>query len=111
MNRKYIETFVEGNFDTLFEISVRDKERCFLQNGGISQNCPNAWKTWVGNFKAGMFSIPPWSPDSNPIENIFSLFTDWIGRKSIRRWFDKEEFWGICYLSKKDNVGIGYWCC
>ena len=41
MNRKYIETFVEGNFDTLFEISVRDKERCFLQNGGISQNCPN----------------------------------------------------------------------
>ena len=68
MNRKYIESFVEGNFDTLFEISVRDKERCFLQNGGISQNCSNAWKAWVGKFKAEMFSIPPRSPDSNPIE-------------------------------------------
>ena len=73
MNGKYMESFVERNFDRLFEISVGDKERCFLQDGDKSQNCANARKAWTEKCKAEMFSIPPRSPDLNPIENVFHL--------------------------------------
>ena len=51
MNGKYMESFVERNFDRLFEISVGDKERCILQDGDKSQNCANARKAWTEKLK------------------------------------------------------------
>ena len=92
MNGKYMESFVERNFDRLFEISVGDKERWFLQDGDKSQNCANARKAWTEKFKAKMFSIPPRSPDLNPIENIFHLVQIELERKALEDNLIKESF-------------------
>ena len=106
MNGKYMESFVERNFDRLFEISVGDKERCFLQDGDKNQNCANARKAWTEKFKAEMFSILPRIQDLNPIENIFHLVQIKWERKSLEDNLIKESFKEFIIRVKRTTLGL-----
>ena len=106
MNGKYMESFVERNFDRLFEISVGDKERCFLQDGDKNQNCANARKARTERFKAEMFSILPRIQDLNPIEIFFHLVqTEW-DRKALDDNLNKESFEEFVIRVKSTTLGL-----
>ena len=92
MNGQYMESFVERNFENLFELTVGDKERLFLQDGDRSQNCSKARKIWTETCNAKMFSIPPRSPDLNPIENVFHLLEKDLERSALEENLDSETF-------------------
>ena len=70
-------------------ISVNPTGKLFLQDGDRSQNSKKA-KTALDEVGSRQFSIPPRSPDLNPIENIFNLVKaklreDAFDKKSRRR--------------------------
>lgn len=76
INGEKFSNIVKKNFPTLFEKSSNNVNCIFLQDGDPSQNSAiarDALET-MGYWK---FSIPPRSPDLNPIENIFHL----VGKK------------------------------
>ena len=106
MNGKYMESFVERNFDRLFEISVGDKERCFLQDGDKNQNCANARKARTEKFTAEMFSILPRIQDLNPIENFFHLVQIEWERKALDDNLIKESFEEFVIRVKYTTLGL-----
>ena len=68
--------FVTKHFPVAFNKSYHPYSRSFLQDGDPSQNSKKA-KVALSKIGAVQFSIPPRSPDCNPIENMFS----WAERK------------------------------
>jgi len=71
MNGEYFKTFVRRNFKAMFKASGKDS-LVFVQDGDPSQNSAVA-KAAMAKCKAQILSIPPRSPDINPIENYFHL--------------------------------------
>jgi len=69
--------FVKKHFPIAFRRSCNTSgAENFLQDGDPSQNSKKA-KVALANIGAAQLSIPPKSPDCNPIENFFAL----IGRR------------------------------
>ncbi len=71
MNGEYFASFVDRNFMNMFEIADKDSF-AFVQDGDPSQNSAVA-KLAMKRANAQMLSIPPRSPDLNPIENFFNV--------------------------------------
>ena len=63
--------FVHKHFKEAFEKSNNPKDKLFLQDGDPSQNSRKA-NDAMYKVGAKKFSIPAWSPDMNPIENVFN---------------------------------------
>ena len=72
LNGQSFANFVRELFPGLFHNSSNPKGKLFLQDGDPSQNSKKA-KEAIHGMGAHKFSIPPRSPDMNPIENIFHL--------------------------------------
>ena len=62
---------INNHFEDIFVKShKRYQSKMFLQDGDPSQNSAAAKKA-LEKIKAEVFSIPPRSPDLNPVENLF----------------------------------------
>ena len=72
LNGESFANFVRNHFPPCFAKSCNPDARVFLQDGDPSQNSAVARKAFV-EVNGTKFSIPPRSPDLNPIENIFHL--------------------------------------
>ena len=68
---KLFAEFIENNFLEIFKNSCNPTRNVFVQDGDPSQNSKAA-KTALSKIGAVQFSIPPRSPDLNPIENVFN---------------------------------------
>ena len=64
--------FIENNFIDIFKSSCNPAGNVFVLDSDPSQNSKAA-KTALEKIGAVQFSIPPRSPDLNPIENVFNL--------------------------------------
>lgn len=64
-------SFIENEFPDMFHRADKDTD-LFVQDGDPSQNSRKA-KDAMERCSAQLLSIPPRSPDINPIENIFHL--------------------------------------
>ena len=62
---------VDQKFPQAFQLSINPHNKAFLQDGDPSQNSKLARDAFE-NIGAKMVSIPPRSPDLNPIENFFN---------------------------------------
>ena len=67
------------------------KDKLFLQGGDPLQN------SRMGNnamYKVGLkkFSIPAWSPDMNPSENVFNYVSTKLYEESLNRNMNLENF-------------------
>jgi transposase len=71
INGEKFAEIVRRIFPDLFRRSANPLGRLFLQDGDPSQNSAQA-KRAFDDVNARMFSIPPRSPDLNPIENVFN---------------------------------------
>ena len=95
MNGQYFESFIDNNFTVLFQRANNNdsRYRLWIQDGDPSQNSARA-KRAMARANAVLLSIPPRSPNINPIENMFHLVS-----KKLR--VDALEL-GIKFESYKD---------
>ena len=72
LSGKLFAEFTENKFLEIFKSSCNPTGNVFVQDDDPSQNSKAA-KTALAKIGAVQFSIPPRSPDLNPIENAFNL--------------------------------------
>ena len=83
--------FARKHFPAVFDRCELDgQQRLFLQDGDPSQNSERVKKV-LGSLGA-VFSIPPRSPDLNPIENVFKLLGDRLRNDALDRDIERETF-------------------
>ena len=91
MNGNLFAQFVENNFPDIFKESCNPSGNVFVQDGDPSQNSKAA-KISLEKIGALQFSIPPRSPDLNPIENVFNLVERQLNNDAIRDKISKESY-------------------
>ena len=91
MNGQRFVDFVREHFPRIFPTSANRKGKLFLQDGDPSQNSKKA-KDAMHSVGARKFSIPPRSPDLNPIENIFNQVKRKLSSDAIERNIEQESF-------------------
>ena len=84
MNGQLFANFLRENVPQMFEHSANPKGKLFLQDGDPSQNSKEAHIA-VGQVGCKLFSIPPWSPDINPIENVFHFLRKKLGEDALAK--------------------------
>ena len=72
MDGAYFADFVQKNFRELIRKSCNPSGKMFVQDGDPSQKFAIARKA-MQEVGVQVHSIPPHSPDINPIENVFHL--------------------------------------
>ena len=82
---------IRQEFPALFERSANPKGKLFLQDGDPSQNSKKS-RDAMNDIGAKKFSIPPRSPDLNPIENIFHLVKSKLCEDAYEQHIAKEDF-------------------
>ena len=91
MNGQLIADFIRENFPQMFEHSANPKGKHFLQDGDPSQNLKNAHSA-MDQVGCKLFSIPPRSPDINPIENVFHFVSKKLGEDAKAKEITHESF-------------------
>ena len=91
IDAKKFSAFVKEHFASMFKKSPNPKGKLFLQDGDPSQNSAKARTAWdaVGARK---FSIPPRSPDLNPIENVFKSVKARLHEDALEKRIEREDF-------------------
>jgi len=75
----------------MFEKANKGDCKLWIQDGDPSQNCALAHCSWLA-LGAKLLSIPPRSPDINPIENFFKLVKDHLTKDAIANNITWESF-------------------
>ena len=83
LSGKILPQFIENNFIEIFRSSCNPAGNVFVQDGNPSQNC-KATITVLDKIGAVQFSIPPRSPDLNPIENVLNLVERKLSSDSVK---------------------------
>ncbi len=83
--------YVRLHFPCIFEKSANPTAKRFVQDGDPCQNSAVARRAFkeVGALK---FSIPPRSPDLNPIENLFHLVSKQLEKDALDMQIKQETF-------------------
>ena len=87
----FFEKYVREQFPILFGKANKTCSRLCVQDGDPSQNAASVQKE-LRKIKAKVFSIPPRSPDLNPIENLFHLVRKQLNRDAISKNIVKESY-------------------
>ena len=91
LNGDHLKNIILNYFNDIFCLCNRPNSRIFIQDGDPSQNSAVARKA-LNRIGAKLFSIPPRTPDLNPIENAFHLV-----KRSLARVMD-------CSLTQIDFI-------
>ena len=91
MSGRLFADFVNEHFERVFQSSSNQGAKRFLQDGCPSQNSKVA-STAIDKSNAKLFSIPPRSPDINPIENVFNLVKRQLQTDARDNKITKETF-------------------
>ena len=88
MTGEYFATFVRTHFNDMFEDAGKDSYT-WVQDGDRSQNSAQA-KQAMKDVNAHLLSIPPRSPDINPIENVFHLVQKKLRKEAVQHHIERE---------------------
>ena len=91
MTGKLFADFVRESLPEVFSKSANPKGRYFLQDGDPSQNSGVASAALL-KIGAYPFSIPPRSPDLNPIENLFNLVRKALADDAVTKKLEAESW-------------------
>ncbi|KAK3707517.1 hypothetical protein QZH41_006508 [Actinostola sp. cb2023] len=91
LNGPYFAKFIDDNCETMFVIADKGQRRLWLQDGDPSQNSAMA-RAAMARANCELLSIPPRSPDLNPIENVFKLVSDALREQAITSQIKKETY-------------------
>ena len=87
--------FIQDRFHDMFANSPNPRGKLFLQDGDPSQNSALARQA-MDAVGCRLFSIPPRSPDINPIENCFNNIRRQIRKDAISKKITKETYPDFC---------------
>jgi len=90
MSGGYFASFIRRYFEDMFLDSGKDSST-WVQDGDPSQNS-RAAQNAMKDVKANLLSIPPRSPDLNPIENLFNVVHKELSYGALRSDIRKETF-------------------
>ncbi len=82
MSGDYFKGYISRKFPTLFQTADKLPSKLWIQDGCPCQNSKAA-KMAMSESEADLLSIPPRSPDINPIENLFHLVRRELDRQAI----------------------------
>ena len=91
LNARYFKDLVEREFGNMFKRANKGNSKLWIQDGDPSQNSALAHSPWLA-LGAALLSIPPRSPDLNPIENFFKLVKDRLTKDAIVNNITWESF-------------------
>ena len=83
--------YVRAHFPRIFEKSANPTAKRFVQDGDPCQNSAVASRA-LKQVGACKFSIPPRSPDLNPIENLFHLVSKQLEKDALDMHITHETF-------------------
>ena len=106
MNGEELAQFIRTHFKSAFERRTNPKGKLFLQDRDPSQNCRKAQNTMYA-VDAKKFSVPPRSPDANPIENVFNQVKRQLRLDALHQKIRKESFKQFSYRIKRKQMGEG----
>ena len=96
---------VRNDLPQAFASSSNPRVKRMLMDGCPRQNCRVALDT-IQNVGGLVFSIPPRSPDINPIENFFHLVSKQLRRQAIQRNITRESF--VQFSDRVRDVVLNY---
>ena len=105
LNGKMFGAFIKKYFPPCFRKSANPKGKLFLQDGDTSQNSKVAMEA-LGKIKGRKFSIPPRSPDLNPIENMFHIAKRRLKKEAIEKEITSESYPEFTHRIEKTLLGI-----
>lgn len=105
LNGQSFAEFIREHFPRVFKNSANPKGKLFLQDGDPSQNSKKA-RDAMDSIGAKKFSIPPRSPDLNPIENIFHQVKGKLYDDALERNIQKERFKNFSERVKQTIEGL-----
>jgi hypothetical protein len=88
MSGEYFVSFIRKNFEDMFDDAGKDSFT-WIQDGDPSQNSKIA-QCAMKDVNAKLLSIPPRSPDINPIENVFHLVHKRLSEDALEKEIGKE---------------------
>ena len=91
LDGQYFKNLVLREFPAMFKKAKKGRSRLWLQDGDPSQNSA-ASRMAMKSIRAKLLSIPPHSPDINPIENLFHLIKRQLNNDAIVQSIKKESF-------------------
>ena len=91
LNGDTFKVIVEKNFEEMFRRAKKNASRLWIQDGDPSQNSAVARRSFK-KMNAQLISIPPRSPDVNPIENIFHIVKKKLDDDALRRRIHREDY-------------------
>lgn len=94
LDGEFFRQFVLDHFEGAFTRSQKQRSRLFLQDGDPSQNSALAKRAFY-TVNAEVFSIPPRSPDLNPIENLFHIIKQQLRLEALEKritYENKQDF-------------------
>lgn len=91
LDGNYFASFVRNNFDAMFTRAEKENSPMWLQDGDPSQNSAVVRKV-LHLKRAKLLSIPPRSPDINPIENFFNLIKIELRRQALQDNITRENY-------------------
>ena len=92
--------FIQDRFPDMFANSPNPHGKLFLQDGDPSQNSALARQA-MDAVGCRLFSIPPRSPDLNPIENCFNNIRRQLRQDAIKMKITKETYPHFCRRVRK----------
>ena len=109
VNGEMFANFIYKHFESTFERSANPAGKLFLQDGDPSQNSKKA-KIALDAVGARKFSIPPRSPDMNPIENVFNFAKDTLHQQALDQniTFENMEQYSAQVKHTLENISIAY---
>jgi len=109
INGQMFADFISKHFKSTFERSVNPNSGLFLQDGDPSQNSKKARQA-MELIGATKFSIPPRSPDMNPIENLFNYAKANLHNQAIEReiTFEGVEQYATRIKDTLENTSVSY---
>ena len=87
----YIADFIRRNFRKILRKSGKRNSKLFVHDNCPVLNCAKARQA-LKAIRAELFTIPPRSPDLNPIENIFNIVKRELKRQAIRNDITYETY-------------------
>ena len=102
---KLFAEFIEHDFLEIFKSKGNPTGNVFVQDGDPSQNS-NTAKTALDKIGAAQFSIPPRSPDLNPIENAFNLVKKKVSSDAVKYSISKKSY--AKFVQRVENTLLCY---
>ena len=101
----FFETFIDENFESMFQAAEKGESRMFLMDGEPSQNSAQA-RGAMRRVGCELFMIPVRSPELNGCENVFNIVASKLRKGALERAITRESYEQFCNRVQQTIVAV-----